>query len=258
MNDPLKILGLANACNGQGNFSEAAKYYRQALSMIHASDDLRPGVMAALAGALQRIGETDEAESSYKEALAIMEEAHSKRALVLTALAALYTDLGKFAEAEPLYRQAMELDEQSAANPKVARTASYVNSLNQHANQSGLTAQMNNQPQQLPNWEQIVEVDSVQGLGLLRIELERALKNFAEGSGLPRNLPAAQTVDMLRSRDLITKPEQTVLKEIIEHINDPAHGNELDDKRIVEWITEVAPSVLASLQAKSKNNRSLP
>jgi hypothetical protein len=117
---------------------------------------------------------------------------------------------------------------------------------------------MNNQPQQLPNWMQIVEVDSVQGLGLLRIELERALKNFAEAHNLPRNLSAAPTLDMLRSRDLIAKPEQTMLKEIIENLNDPAHGNELDDKRIVKWITEVAPSVLASLQGKSKNNTGLP
>jgi tetratricopeptide (TPR) repeat protein len=107
MNDPIKVLGLANACNGQGNFSEAAKYYKQALSIIHESDDLRPGVMAALAGALQRIDETDEAEFFYKEALAIMADSHSKRSLVLTALAALYTNLGKFAEAEPLYRQAI-------------------------------------------------------------------------------------------------------------------------------------------------------
>ena len=49
MNDPLKILGLANACNGQGNFVEAAKYYREALNVLNVSDDLRPGVMAALA-----------------------------------------------------------------------------------------------------------------------------------------------------------------------------------------------------------------
>ena len=176
---------------------------------------------------------------------------HSNIPLVLTALAALYTDLHRFADAEPLYREAMKLDEQAAVDPKVARTATYVDSLKEHEHQSGFTVQEKRQG--LPNWQQIVEVDSVQGLGLLRIELERGLKDFAEANGLPRTLPAAQTVDMLRSRDLITKPEQTVLKEIIENINDPAHGNALDDKRIVKWITEVAPSVLSSLQAKNEN-----
>lgn len=80
MNDPLKILGLANACNGQGNFVEAAKYYREALNVLNVSDDLRPGVMAALAGALQRIDNPGEAESLYKEALSLMApgDRHSK------------------------------------------------------------------------------------------------------------------------------------------------------------------------------------
>jgi tetratricopeptide (TPR) repeat protein len=97
-------------------------------------DRCLPGILNALASASINNGDFREAERLYRRALSLVEAAAGKRngdyALLLSNLANLYSEQGRQAQAETMLREAFDIDS-STFGANDARTASVGNSLAQ-------------------------------------------------------------------------------------------------------------------------------
>ena len=122
-------LRAGEAANQQGNYAEAVKQTKAALSLAEAfgpNDPRLAQTLNNLAVLYSRQGRDAEAELLYKRALAIVEKAlgpeHPEVAIFLTNLAVLYSRQRRDAEAELLYRRALAIVEKALGpeHPDVA------------------------------------------------------------------------------------------------------------------------------------------
>lgn len=89
----------------------------------------------------------------------------------------------------------------------------------------------------------------------LRIELEKGLRTLAGIHNVNTERPKARfLMTDLYNRKLISEKERAVLADMMSTLNQAAHGHEADP-RITNWIIEVGPKILDSINKKITNSR---
>jgi tetratricopeptide (TPR) repeat protein len=136
--DRLLSAASAKAANARLKESElahwkSADYYRQAVELVPADEDLiRAGYLVSRGYGLMLCGEYSEAEESLTRALAIRERELAADSLevaeCLYFLGRLYQNQGRYAEAEPLHSRSLDIRE-TALGPGHPHVADSLNSL---------------------------------------------------------------------------------------------------------------------------------
>jgi hypothetical protein len=84
----------------------------------------------------------------------------------------------------------------------------------------------------------------------LRMEIERRLRDLATQNGLiPAKGGLRVLANILSDNQLLTPQEKSILFDIAGTLNKAVHNEELDS-RVVDWIIDVGPRLLSSLEGK--------
>ena len=91
-------------------------------------------------------------------------------------------------------------------------------------------------------------------LAALRMELENALKLLAKSNGIV-NIKHSVTFLMndLYSKELLSYKERAALADMVGTLNRAVHGEEIDS-RTTNWIIDIAPQILNSINKKVISN----
>ncbi len=88
----------------------------------------------------------------------------------------------------------------------------------------------------------------------LRIEIERRLRRIAESYGWGNNRQSiSQLIQILGQHSLLTRQELSVIRDLVGTLNMAVHGAEVDPK-VVDWVIEVGPGILAALDARMQES----
>ena len=100
------------------------------------------------------------------------------------------------------------------------------------------------------SFQVIAENDPNLALAGLRIEIEKRLQNIAKSRNIwSRYLGIRGLIDKLNDEGVLDKQETVVLRDIIVLLNSAVHGADVD-KRAFEWIMDVGPRLLKSLDVR--------
>lgn len=101
-----------------------------------------------------------------------------------------------------------------------------------------------------PTYVAVAEQDPNLALAGLRIEIERRLRKIAQNRGLRgERFGIGQLLQLLRSKEAISRNEDSVLSDLIRLLNNAVHGAEVDP-RAAEWAIDVGPRLLAALDER--------
>ena len=84
----------------------------------------------------------------------------------------------------------------------------------------------------------------------LRIEIEKRLRDIAAKYGIQtKRFSILNLINTLSEKDILTKEENSSLRDMIITLNQAAHGVEYD-QRNAEWVIENGPKIIDSLDSK--------
>lgn len=120
-----------------------------------------------------------------------------------------------------------------------------------NANAAGLIApKEKNASAERYTFLQIAKENPALALAGLRMEIESRLQSLMRENGISSSRGGLRVlVNVLAENQLLSKAEQSVLSDIAGTLNKAVHNQELD-MRVVDWIIDVGPRLLASLDGK--------
>lgn len=96
----------------------------------------------------------------------------------------------------------------------------------------------------------IANTNQALALVSLRIEIEKKLREIASKYNIEiKNFSISKIINLLSDKNILTVKESTVLRDIISTLNHASHGVEYDE-RTGNWIIEVGPEIIESLNSK--------
>lgn len=102
-----------------------------------------------------------------------------------------------------------------------------------------------------PSYIAIAQEDPNLALAGLRIEIERRLRAIAKKYGLDAERQGiGQLLRGLRTRNAISREEDSVLSDLMGLLNKAVHGVEFDH-RAAQWAIDVGPGLLATLDKRA-------
>lgn len=119
------------------------------------------------------------------------------------------------------------------------------------ANAAGLLSGQVN-PEIQYSYQLVADEDANLALAGLRIEIEKRLVRIACSYGLNyENSSAGRLLRLLAKENVLNRQEQSVLSDMMGLLNSAVHGAQIDN-RTADWVMEVGPKLLASLDEKIK------
>ena len=119
----------------------------------------------------------------------------------------------------------------------------------QSAEKVGLLAAAQTQTDE-PTYISVAQEDPNLALAGLRIEIEKRLRQIAalvDPEMKPRGV--GLLLRELHQREVLTLPQQSVLRKLVATLNDAVHGADVD-QRAVGWVMDVGPRLVAALDEK--------
>lgn len=102
------------------------------------------------------------------------------------------------------------------------------------------------------SFQLVAKEDPKLALAGLRIEIEKRLTDIAESNGIKTEKAGiGRLLRTLGEKELLSQEQRSVLSDMVGLLNAAVHGGDIDD-RAAEWVLDVGPRLLNTLEEKSK------